>query len=254
MTAAKQEIVEHVEQAPVVQGESAALISVIERAARDPNVDVDKFERLMAMKERVEAANAKKAFNSAIADAKGEIPVIHKNATGHNSKKYADFSAYAKVVDPILAKHGLTYRFRTKQEDKINVTCILSHADGYSEETTLAAAPDTSGNKNAIQAIGSALTYLQRYSLVQALGLAASEDDDGLAFDSAKTLQEWVDELRKVAIEEGMTALGNAWKAKTMPAEVRKALTPALGILKHIAEDGKNEEIEGFEDNYSAGE
>ena len=91
MTAAKQEIVEHVEQAPVVQGESAALISVIERAARDPNVDVDKFERLMAMKERVEAANAK-GFQLRDCGRKGEIPVIHKNATGHNSKKYADFS------------------------------------------------------------------------------------------------------------------------------------------------------------------
>src|SRR6185503_4639414 len=38
---------------------------------------------------------------------------------------------------------------------------------------------DASGSKNAIQAIGSTLTYLQRYSLVQALGLAAAEDDDG---------------------------------------------------------------------------
>jgi hypothetical protein len=85
------------------------------------------------------------------------------------------------VVDPIIGKHGLSYRFRTTQTDKISVTCILSHKAGHSEETRLPAPPTPSGNKNAIQAIGSTLTYLQRYSLVQMLGLAAANDDDGKA-------------------------------------------------------------------------
>ena len=136
-------------------------------------------ERLMALHERYEATQARKAFDAAIAAAKLEIKPVLKTAVGHNAKKYADFAGIARAVDPALGKHGLYYRFRTRQEERIVVTCVLSHRDGHSEENTLSGPPDTSGAKNAIQSIGSTLTYLQRYSLVQALGLAAADDDDG---------------------------------------------------------------------------
>lgn len=143
---------------------------------------IDTLEKLMALQERWEKNQARKQFDAAVSEAKAEIPPIVRNASGHNSKKYADFAAIAKVVDPILAKHRLAYRFRTTQDDRITVTCILFGL-GHSEETTLSGPADTSGSKNAIQAIGSTLTYLQRYSLVQMLGLAAANDDDGHGLD-----------------------------------------------------------------------
>ena len=149
------------------------------RLAVERGADIQTIERLMALHERVEANQARRAFDEAVADAKAEIPPIARNRKGHNSKKYADFAAYAEVVDPIISRHGLSYRFRSKQDDRIHVTCILSHRGGHSEETTLSGPPDSTGNKNVIQSIGSTLTYLQRYSLVQALGLAATDDDDG---------------------------------------------------------------------------
>ncbi len=140
---------------------------------------VEVMSKLMDLRERWEVGQARKAFDAAVASAKAEIPMIAKNREGHNKTRYADFSAYAAVVDPIIAKHGLSYRFRTTQTDKISVSCILSHRDGHSEENTLSGPSDTTGSKNAIQAIGSTLTYLQRYTLIQALGLAATNDDDG---------------------------------------------------------------------------
>lgn len=166
--------------------------------------DLDMIEKLMNLQERWEASNARKAFDAAIAGAKAKIPPIERNATGHNDKRYADFSAIAKVVDPILSDFGLSYRFRTTQGDRISVTCILSHKDGHSEETTLSGPPDASGSKNAIQAIGSTLTYLQRYSLVQMLGLAAARDDDGKAGASGPTItQEQADALRELIESTG---------------------------------------------------
>jgi hypothetical protein len=149
--------------------------------AVESGAGLEMVEKLMSLQERWETGQARKAFDRAIAAAKAKITPIQRNAKGHNDKRYADFAAIAKVVDPILSEHGLSYRFRTAQGERISVTCILSHEDGHSEETTLSGPADASGSKNAIQAIGSTLTYLQRYSLVQMLGLAASNDDDGKA-------------------------------------------------------------------------
>jgi hypothetical protein len=149
---------------------------------------IDMIEKLMTLQERWESNHARKAFDEAVAEAKKEIPAITRNATGHNSKRYADFAAIARVVDPIIGRHGLSYRFRTTQNGAISVTCILSHKAGHSEETTLCGPADKSGNKNDIQAIGSTLTYLQRYSLVQMLGLAAAADDDGKAGANVETI------------------------------------------------------------------
>jgi hypothetical protein len=150
--------------------------------AIERGVAPETLDKLMALQERFEASQARKAFDAAVADAKAEIPVVGKNAVGHNNKRYANFAAYAAAVDPIISRHGLSYRFRTKQENnQIHVTCVLSHRAGHSEENTLSGPADTTGSKNAIQSIGSTLTYLQRYTLIQALGLAAAEDDDGMA-------------------------------------------------------------------------
>jgi hypothetical protein len=173
---------------PAPLSESAAIISMIERMAGDATIDIARLEKILELRERVETRNAQIAFAAAVANAKAEIKPITRNATGHNAKKYADFSAIAREVDPILSRHGLSYRFRSKQAEKITVTCILSHCDGHSEETELSASADVTGNKNAIQAIGSTLTYLQRYSLVLSLGLASSEDDDGRAAGSGETI------------------------------------------------------------------
>lgn len=145
------------------------------------NAGIEVLEKLMALQERWEANQARKAFDTAISKAKAKITPIVRNATGHNQKRYADFASIARTVDPILSEFGLSYRFKTTQVEKITVTCVLSHEEGHAEETTLSGPSDTSGNKNAIQAIGSTLSYLQRYSLTAALGLASANDDDGRA-------------------------------------------------------------------------
>lgn len=177
-----------------IQPESAPLpadpmVSMIERIALDPSADLDKLERMLAMKERMDAQNAKVAFAHALSAARAEMPPIVKDATvdftsqkGRTHYKHETLAGIAKTIDPILSQNGLSYRFRTDQADgRVVVTCIVSHQDGYSEETSLSGSPDQSGNKNNFQAVGSAVTYLQRYTLKAALGLSAEIDDDGQA-------------------------------------------------------------------------
>ncbi|WP_376710352.1 ERF family protein [Pseudochrobactrum lubricantis] len=149
---------------------------------------------IMSLHERLQAVASRKAFDAAIAAAKSELPTIKKNRTVDFTGKtnvrthynFEDLAEISATITPILSSHGLSYRFRTNQENGlISVTCIIAHEDGYSEETTLAASGDNSGNKNSIQAIGSTVTYLQRYTLKAALGLAVADDDDGAKADEA---------------------------------------------------------------------
>lgn len=184
---------------------SVTPMDMLDRALAS-GASVEVLDKLLTLRERWEANQARKLFDAAIAGAKAEIPVIIKNRQGHNNKRYADFAAIAAVVDPIIGRHGLSYRFRSQQTDKIAVTCILSHEAGHFEETSLAGPADATGSKNAIQAIGSTLTYLQRYTLVQALGLAAGEDDDGKSVstaDDGPISAEQAETVRKLIEETG---------------------------------------------------
>lgn len=189
-----QEIVIATEAAPppaLATSPMELLSRALERGA-----DLAMVEKLMDLAERQDRLQARRAYDEAIAAAKAEIPVIRKNRQVKFASKnggadtnyvHEDLAEIARVVTPILSRHGLSYRFRTHYEPNqpVSVTCIISHKQGYSEENTLPGPPDNSGNKNSLQAIGSTCTYLQRMTLKAALGLAAAADDDGNSSDSA---------------------------------------------------------------------
>jgi ERF superfamily len=183
-------------------------IDMLNRAV-DRGANIDVLEKLMGLQERWERNQERKAFDNAMAEAKAEMPVIVKDQTvdfttprGRTNYKYEDMAGLARQVDPVLSKHGLSYRYRTASDKEVmTVTCILSHRDGHSEENSLTAPNDMSGNKNAIQAIGSTQTYLQRYTLKAALGLAASKDDDGRGAGGFGASDKITDEQLEALIE-----------------------------------------------------
>jgi len=193
MNAVSQALIDNDAKATAVQriepmpGAPITPMSMIDRALAS-GAAPETLEKLLALQERWEANQGRKAFDEAMAAAKAEIPTIRKNRTvdftsskGRTHYKHEDLAEIAATVNPILSKHGLSYRFRTSSGigEPISVTCIVSHRLGYCEENTLVGPRDDSGNKNAIQQVGSTLTYLQRMTLKAALGLAASDDDDG---------------------------------------------------------------------------
>lgn len=189
----RQEVMTRAEQAPTWDARPAPAMTPMEllNQAVSKGASIELLERLMALQERYAAQQARRAFDEAMAAAKAKIPTIAKNrkvsfgsSKGDSSKteyRHEDLAEIARTVDPILSEHGLSYRWRTASpiDQPVSVTCIVSHRDGHSEENTLMAGRDTSGSKNPIQSLGSALSYLQRYTLKAALGLAAANDDDG---------------------------------------------------------------------------
>lgn len=144
------------------------------------NLDIEKLERLMDMQERWEANQSKKSFYDSIALFQANCPPILKTGKAHNSK-FAPLSEISKTIRDTLHDCGLSYRWEQEEDkDFIKITCIVTHRFGHSERTHLSAQPDDSGKKNAIQSRGSTLTYLQRYTLISALGLTTADiDDDG---------------------------------------------------------------------------
>lgn len=161
-----------------VQSPAGAMMALIERAATSSDVDVEKLEKLLDMKERWEKGEAKKSFDRAMTRFRAEVGSIKKTRKAHNST-YAGLHETIRDIKPLLTDCGLSYSWRTSQDSNaVSVTCVVSHVDGHSEQTTLTASPDTSGSKNSIQAIGSTVTYLERYTLYAILGLASTDQDD----------------------------------------------------------------------------
>lgn len=185
-TAEKQQIVErdekvaHLPSANVTPNQMLAL--AVERGA-----DMVQLEKLMDLQERWEAGEAKKAFIKAMNAFKADPPKITKNKTvdyTSNGKRttydHASLDHICDVIGSALGKHGISYSWDTNQTEAgiIRVECVLTHEAGHSKSTALQAPPDPSGGKNGIQAVGSTVTYLQRYTLLAATGMAVEDQDD----------------------------------------------------------------------------
>lgn len=164
---------------------AAALVQQV-----DGKIDVDKLEALLKVQMQWEANEAKKAYVQAMSDFKAnppeilkDKPVNYKTTKGTTSYMHATLHNVTTKINTELSKHGLTASWVTSQANgSVKVTCKITHIMGHSEETCLSAPPDNTGSKNAIQAIGSTVTYLQRYTLLALTGLAThDQDDDGKA-------------------------------------------------------------------------
>lgn len=210
---------------------------MFERLARDPNVDVDKLERLISMQERILKHQAKAAFDTAFAAMQGDIPVISEKGQilvkGELRSRFATNEDIQETVKPILQRHGFSIRFRNVvlEGGRLKVVGILSHCAGHSEEDEFVTKADDSGGKNDIQAIGSARSYGQRYTTIALLNIASrGTDDDGHRASQKPVVEapappgfdDLVSDLMSCA-DEGMPALAAAWNGATK--EQRRHLT-----------------------------
>lgn len=163
--------------------------SLIEMALTN-NADIQTIEKLVEMQNKFEAKEARKTFFASLSKFQSEMPSIGKNGNvdfktqkGRTVYDFVRLEDIGKAVQKHLFDNGLSYRYEQSNENnKITVTCIITHKDGHSEQMSMTGMNDSSGNKNPIQQIGSTISYLKRYTLVGALGLIISEeDDDGMA-------------------------------------------------------------------------
>lgn len=210
------QIVKREEPHALPQGasDSRALMALIERLATSEACDLDRIEKLLALKERWDANEARKAYVAAMAQFKAYSPKIVKdnhvayqnNKGGMTEYDHATLGALCAAVIDGLAKVGISHSWEYSQsEGQVKVTCILTHSLGHSDRVSLHAKHDDSGGKNAIQSLGSAITYLERYTLLGATGLAPMNDDDGRDTDrrSEKITERQVIDLHALITKGG---------------------------------------------------
>ena len=208
---------------PVPQGDGAAILSVISRAASDPNVDIDKMERLLQMHERMQGRQAAAEFAADLAEMQDALPSVGERGNAAGRYTYALWEDINAAIKPILKRHGFALSFRTDFSDGIAITGVLSHRSGHREETTIKLPADGSGNKNAVQAVASSVSYGKRYTAGALLNLTShGEDDDAFASTSAVDISGWRDAIRDASDKDELDRLAKELKAASLPTTALK--------------------------------
>lgn len=187
--------------AKLIPANDAPMVAMIERIAMDPNIPIDRLEKMLAMKERMEDRSremeredrveaARREWLSAFSAVQAEIgPIFRTNDNKHTKSKYADLADIERVVTPILTKHGFSTTSAPIHCDvvgHIRMQLTIGHSGGHEKVYEDDFPLDNTGsggtvNKTAIQAKGSTQTYARRYLKASALDLAFFDDKDGNA-------------------------------------------------------------------------
>lgn len=197
------------------------MIGMFERLASNKDVDVVKLQALIDMQKDIMAVNAKAAFNGAFAKMQAILPTVAER--GRTDKaSYAELEDIVEACRPVLAQFGFSLSHKTEWPDKttVKVIGILTHEDGHARESEFLASADTSGSKNAIQALGSSVSYGRRYTTKDLLNIVTRrEDDDGKkserATDAApEGYDAWEDTIDELVLAGCTRAQLNAkWEA-----------------------------------------
>ena len=173
------------------------MVSLIERAITDPAIDVGKMQQLLDMQLKIMDKESHGAFLRDFAMMQSEFMPVQKTGKTQQST-YATFDDINNATLPARAHYGFSISFQPATVDGfMSVTARLSHRDGHSEETVVSLPFDTSGNKNQVQAIGSALTYGMRMSIKAILSISTFDGDDTDAEGLHETIT--ADEAEKLA-------------------------------------------------------
>jgi len=190
-------------EAPLLQQHDGGILDVIARAASDPSVDVEKMERLFALKERMDDQERRRQFWAALTAFQAEAPRITKYGKTDKAQ-FAKLEDIDVAVRPLLAKYGLALSFDTEFVDaRVLMTARMSHSAGHFEEKKLPLPVDKGPGRNDIQAMGSTVSYGRRY-LTKMWGniIEVGEDNDGAGPRKVIT-QAQADQLNDLLAEIG---------------------------------------------------
>lgn len=214
------------------------MLAMIERAARDPSVDMDKLERLLSIHREMQAETRKTAYNAAMAAVQAKIKPVWRDAVNKQTgSPYATLEAISDAITPIVTAEGFSLSYDTADcptPGYIRIVCDVMHSAGHTEKNKHFDLPlDDAGlkgnaNKTPIQASGSTISYGRRYLKCMIFDVTlTNEDNDG------QKVEKTPDEIRGDAInntppEEAKAMAERMLKALDADVEERRK---AMGVL-----------------------
>jgi hypothetical protein len=178
---------------PVAPAEVDPMMQIMQFAI-EKDADPDQLKGLVEVQIRWREYKAKEAFYTAFWHLKEEpelkilkdqlVDFQSKRTGGRTNYKFAALDNAETVLIPLLAKHGLAHSWKLEPAEGgwTRVTCVISHYLGHRQaEASLLGPPDETGSKNFHQAIGSNVSFLERYTLCASVGVTPrSLDTDAM--------------------------------------------------------------------------
>lgn len=167
-----------------------AWISMIERAAKDPAVDIAKLERMLELRSQEHARQAAQLYREAMSACQAGMEAVRADCKNDQTRsRYASLATIDAAVRPVYTAHGFSLSFDTDEcskQDHVRVVCRVDHAAGHAERHHIDLPCDGKGARGGdvmtrTHAMGSALSYARRYLLGMIFGIAVEKDDDGNA-------------------------------------------------------------------------
>lgn len=168
-------------------------ITQLLQTAVERGTPVEALEKLVALHERIAEREAQMAFSNAMAAFQSECPSIKKSSSadivtrggGKYSYTYAELDEIARTINPLLAKHGLSYSWDSKVDaGMLTCICTIRHIAGHSTTSSLVLPVASQSAMSEQQKYGAALTFAQRRTLSSGLGLTTTDEDyDAPAID-----------------------------------------------------------------------
>lgn len=248
-------------------------LTLIDKAI-EKDIDVDKFAKLVDIVKMLENEKAKRDFYEALSNFQGEVPPIKKLSKvdmGYGKPKYnyAEFGEIVTTIQEPLKRHGLSYHFEIGNEpvvvkgekgediivEYISVTCTVAHKGGYEKTTTMSVQKDVGAGKSNVQATGSTITYLKRYTLLALLGIGTADpDDDAVSTlnidkkqeinDKDKIIKQIKSELKSCNSEDGVRRIWSKYQKYSNDAEILNLFQDWRKKQKELKNNNNKKEVE----------
>lgn len=145
--------------------------------------NMDTIERVFALRNQIKAEQAKEAYFSALAKFQSLVPDIPKRKKGYGYF-YAPIGDIDKGIKKAMDAAGLSKRWvQVETAETVTISCVVTHTEGHSELATIGPVGwdllEKTERMNSLQHRAAVISYLQRYTMVAALGIATTDDTDG---------------------------------------------------------------------------
>lgn len=225
-----------------------SMVSMMERLALNPDLPVEKLEKLLDMQIKIMGIEAEKEFAAAMARVQSKLPKVKRDRPNEQTgSRYSTLEAIAAAIKPIYTAEGFSMSFSEapSSEGHVRVIGVLRHKDGHKTEHYRDVAIDATGlagkvNKTQTHAEASSITYGRRYVTCLAFDVATGDDTDGnkpgdkITEEQAVRLRAMMDEF-KVEESKFLEAL-QLETLEDMPAASFSAARVALKARKKAKE------------------